>query len=157
MSTANIEQQAFDAWDKGELAQAFDLFSQAVALGLDGCMINLGYFHDEGIGTVQDKEKAMYWYKRAYRKGDSAAASNIAILYRERLRFRQSFQWFERAAEMGDGDAALELAKLYLTGTGVRRSSSGAVRCLQNALSSTHITEAGREEARGLLDEKIAL
>ena len=114
-------------------------------------MLNLGYFYDEGLGTKQDKDKAMYWYKHAYRKGSAAAASNIAILYRERSNYRLVFRWFEKAALLGDGDAAVELAKLYLEGTGVRRSNFLAERWLLEAVSSQFITEAGREEALSLL------
>ena len=99
----------------------------------------------------KDEEKAMFWYKRAYRRGDWAAASNIAILYRERGRHRLERQWFERAAALGDGDAEVELAKLYLEGKGTRRSEEKAMALLNRAIRSSHIMEAGREEAAELL------
>jgi hypothetical protein len=147
----DLEAQAHAAWENNQDTLAFQLFSQAVSAGLENCMLNLGYFYDEGLGTKQDKEKAMYWYKRAYRKGSSAAASNIAILYRERSNFRLVAQWFRKSANLGDGDSAVELAKLYLNGTGVRRSETEALHWLREAQSSRLITEAGREEASSLL------
>jgi TPR repeat protein len=116
-------------------------------------MLDLGYFYDEGVGTRQDKIKAMFWYKRAYRRGSSAAASNIAILYRERNQARQVFHWFRRAAALGDGDAQVDLAKLFLDGKGVRRSALKAKAALLAALASDLITEAAREEAAVLLSE----
>ncbi|MFT3734197.1 MAG: tetratricopeptide repeat protein [Rhodocyclaceae bacterium] len=149
----NLEEQAHDAWDSNQAARAFQLFSQAANAGQENSMLNLGYFYDEGLGTRQDKDKAMYWYKRAYRKGSAAAASNIAILYRERSNLRLMFQWFKKSAELGDGDSAVELAKLYLEGTGVRRSKADAVRWLAAATSALFISEAGREEALMLLLE----
>lgn len=149
----DIELEAHEAWERGEFERAFALFRQCADLGEVGCMIDLGYFYDEGVGTQKNKDKAMSWYKRAYRRGDSAAASNIAILYRESGRHRLERQWFERAVALGDGDAEVELAKLYLEGKGARRSTDKAVALLASAATSSSITEAGREEAAALLLE----
>jgi TPR repeat protein len=149
----DIELEAHEAWESGDLKRAYSLFRRCAELGQLGCMLDLGYFYDEGVGVKKDKEKAMAWYKRAYRLGDSAAASNIAILYRENGRHRLERQWFERAAVLGDGDAELELAKLFLEGKGARRSKEKAVASLTRAAKSNSITEAGREEAASLLRE----
>lgn len=147
-----VEIEAHHAWEQKDHPRAFALFSTCANLGAVGCMLNLGYFYDEGIGTRADKAQAMRWYKRAYRRGSSAAASNIAILYREQRRNRECFQWFVRSAQLGDGDAEVDVAKLYLQGVGVRRSPTLAKEALARALASQRITEAGREEAAALLD-----
>ncbi len=147
----SLEMEAHEAWDGGDLKKAFELFNQCAANGFIGCMLDLGYFYDEGLGVAQDKTKAMFWYKRAYRKGDSSAASNIAILYREQGRNNLMFQWFQRSVALGDGDSEVELAKLYMQGIGVRKSLSKAKELLRRAQASAHITEAGREEATEML------
>lgn len=145
------ELKAHEAWEAGNLALAFELFSVCAAQGSEGGMLDLGYFYDEGIGTPQDKEQAMHWYKKAYRLGSSAAASNIAVLYREQGRFSLSAEWFRRAIHLQDGDAEVELAKLLIAGKGVRKSLSAAMEHLLNALVSDRITPAGIEEAEELL------
>jgi len=150
---SEIELEAHDAWEKGELESAFSLFCQCAELGQVGCMLDLGYFYDEGLGVGIDKEKAMAWYRRAYRRGVSAAASNIAILYREQRRHRLERQWIERAVALGDGDAEVHLAKLYLAGKGARRSKAMAKALLTKATTSGKITEVSREEAAALLRE----
>jgi TPR repeat protein len=147
----SIEIMAHQAWGKGERKRAFDLFAEGAAMGQVGCMLALGYFYDEGIGIRKNKGQAMLWYKRAYRNGSSAAASNIATLYGEQHRDRLAFQWFRRAAQLGDGDANVDLAKCCLQGKGVRRSIPSAKRYLRAALSSTFVTEAGRDEAAALV------
>ena len=147
----SAEMEAHEAWEGGDLSKAYELFCQCASKGEVGCMLDLGYFYDEGIGVAKDKNKAMSWYKRAYRKGDSAAASNIAILYREKGRNDLTFQWFQRSVALGDGDSEVELAKLYMQGVGVRKSLSKAKDLLCKAQASTLITEAGREEATKLL------
>ena len=146
-----IEERAHQAWESGRLKVAFDLFSKCAELGSKGCMLDLGYFYDEGLGTAVDKQQAMWWYKKAYRLGCGASASNIAILYREQGKLRYSAQWFQRSALLGDGDSEVELAKLYISGRGVRKSLTAAKKYLKRALRSSSITPAGAEEAEELL------
>ena len=150
---SDIENRAHEAWDKGDTKLAFSLFKECANLGMFGCMLDLGYFYDEGIGTKKNKKEAMLWYKKAYRKGCSAAASNIAILYKEKNNNRLSFQWYSRAVKLGDGDARVDLAKLYLNGKGVRPSVTLAKRHLRLALKSKFITEDSREQAASILNE----
>lgn len=158
VSIEDLPSEADDAWESGELMRAFSLFSEGAALGIEGCMLNLGYFYDEGIGVSEDKAQAMHWYKRLYRRSkvtnplhSAVAASNIAILYREQGKHRLEFQWFQRSAQLNDGDSEVDLAKLYMEGKGVRRSLTLAKAALERALESNHITEADREEAADLL------
>jgi TPR repeat protein len=146
-----IEQDAHAAWDAGNLRRARVLFARGASLGAEGCMLNLGYFYDEGLGVRESKQKAMHWYKRAYRKGSSAAASNIAVLYAERGRFGLAVAWYKRAAALGDGDAELSLAQHYAIGIGVRPSLAAASQHARRAVRAQHITPAGREEAVALL------
>ena len=147
----DAELKAHEAWDSGNVSLAFEFFSECARQGSEGCMLDLGYFYDEGIGTAIDKKRAMYWYKKSYRLGSSSAASNIAILYREQGRFDLTAQWFKRAIQLNDGDAEVELAKLLISGKGVRKSFSAATAHLSNALISNNLTPAGKEEAEELL------
>jgi TPR repeat protein len=151
----DVEMRAHAAWEAGQPRRALRLFAQGAGDGIVGCVLMLGYFHDEGIGTRVDKAKAMSLYRRAWRRGYLGAASNIAILYREQGRHRMEFAWFDRAARMGDGDAEVELAKLLLAGRGIPASVRQAAKHLRAALRSELITEAGREEAKKLLSGSV--
>jgi TPR repeat protein len=140
------------AEEAGNFALALQSFERGAALSDAFCLFRLAYMYDVGeLGVAADKARAMQLYRRAWRKGDWAAASNIAILYRERGNSRAMFQWFKRVAAKGDGSAHLDLAKCYLKGTGVRRDAQSALRCLAFAVGSEHISEAEREEAQALL------
>jgi len=113
-SLADIELEAHSAWDNGRRARALQLFQRGADAGLVGCMLDLGFFYDVGIGTRTDKAMAMRWYKRAYRRGDAAAASNIAVLYKEQGKSRLAFGWY---------------AVLLLLGTAIRPWSSPDCIC----------------------------
>lgn len=92
----------------------------------------------------------MKFYMKAWKRGSHAAATNIAILYREMGNNRAMFGWYERVARAGDGSAQLDMAKCYLSGTGVRKDIQKALRCLAVANTSEYITEYEREEAQAM-------
>lgn len=142
---------AFAAGEDGDFERARKCYERGAALGDGMCFQALGYMYDVGEGVSVDKALAMKLYRKAWRRGDHAAASNIAILYRERGNMRTMFQWFERVAHAGDGSAQLEMAKCYLSGVGVRKDIQSALRCLAVAKTSYYITEYEREEAEALL------
>jgi len=129
-------------------AAAFRLYLRAAAEsgGRAGAQL-LGYAYDVGVGTKPDKRLALRWYLRAAREGDSLAASNMATVYRDDSKFRLMFRWYMRAVGMGDGDAALSVGYCYQYGIGTRRNLSLACRMFRRALTSSNISEAGREEA----------
>lgn len=134
----------------------FDLmrqcFEQGATLGDPQCLQSLAYMYDVGDGVLPDKVRAMTLYRMAWRRGSHAAATNIAILYREQGKPKLMFRWFERVARAGDGSAHLEMAKCYINGVGVRKNSQAAMQCLAVANSSFYITEYEREETQALLD-----
>ncbi len=146
-----VEDVAHQAWDAGDLKSAFGHFRAGAEHGWRGCMINLGYFHDEGLGTLRSKHAAMRWYRKAFESGDVAAATNIAILFRERGNPRRMCHWLRRGVLRGDGDALVDLARCHLGGTGVPKSTSRAVACARKALRSDWISLGAIEDARRLL------
>ena len=147
----SYEEEANSAWASGDLPGAFRCLRLGASDGQRSCMMNLGYFYDEGIGTLRSKHEAMRWYKRAFASGDSGAASNIAILFRERGSHHHMFRWFIAAARRDDGDALVDVAKCYQMGLGVPRSTMMTIANARKALRSTRLSVAGREEALGLL------
>ena len=151
MAAEAAEEAAHQAWDAGDLKPAFEHFRAGAALGWRGCMINLGYFHDEGLGTLRSKHEAMRWYRRAFESGDVVAATNVAILFRERGSQRRMCHWLWRAASRGDGDALVDLARCHLDGRGVPKSKSRAVACARKALRSNWISAGAVEDARRLV------
>ena len=139
---------AYDAAEAGNYQYARICYEQGAALGDAMCLQALGYMHDIGEGVAEDKCLAMRLYRRAWARGDHAAALNIAVLYREQGKLRLMFRWYERVALAGDGSAQFEMAKCYLSGIGVRKSMRAALRCLRLAIASAYITESEREDRR---------
>jgi TPR repeat protein len=73
---------------------------------------------------------ALYWYRRAYRRGYRSAANNVGIVYRNEGKPRQALSWFKRAVALKDADANVEIAKIHIES----KNWSEASRYLSQAL-----------------------
>ena len=151
----SLFEQASLAWEKGDEKKAFELFHQAAEQGDGNSLLNLGYCYDEGLGTQKNNKKAMYWYKKAAKKGDLPAYTNIAIYYSSIGDFHQAKHWYLDALKKGDKDGALGLAKLGLDGH-INLSHVEILEYLQiiiDAKGMVEVSEASQEEARLLIEQ----
>ena len=130
--------------DSGESRAAFRLFLAGAKAGDRVCQLNVGNCYDDAKGVRRNREAALYWYKRAYRRGDAAAACNLGILWRNEGKHARPLAWLKRAVKMGDDEANLEIANHYLKNEYLPRR---AITYLRKAVASSRVSEAGAEEA----------
>lgn len=114
---------------------------------------NLGVLLSNGDGVRKNVGQALLWLTKAHASGDSCAAQNIAMTYRENGDLRAAVRWFRKAASAGegDGDALVELGIHYYWGKGVRKDATVAVDCFRRAAKSKNICGFGRDDAFFLL------
>src|SRR5579871_1001323 len=122
VDTDALFEQASQQWESGNLKAAFKLFLMAAEGGDSGAQLNVGNFYSDGIGVARNREKALYWYRKAYRQGYAAAASNIGSLLRNENKIKLALSWFQKAAKLKDRDASLEIAKIYLEKKDLKRA-----------------------------------
>ena len=134
----------------GNRRSAFRLMLAAAKLGDIGAQLNVGNYYDHAQGVRRNRELALYWYKRACRRGYSAAAHNIGVMLRKENQVKCALKWFVRAVELGDTESNLEIGKHYLI---AERNPRRAIRYLRRVKSSDWVTEAGCEEAQKLLKQ----
>ena len=128
----------------------------AAKMGESGAQMNVGYMYDNGVGTKHNKQAALYWYKRAYRRGEACAAHNIGTVWRDAGNFQRALYWFERTIQMNrgdDGEANLEIAKLHLRKVQDVRK---AIFFLRRVCKSKNVTQSAVEEAQRLLQRTTA-
>lgn len=53
--------------DDHEFAEAFKLFKKAAEKDVADAMFELAHLYEVGYGTMQNRERAIYWYERCYR------------------------------------------------------------------------------------------
>jgi len=137
--------------ERGRHADALPLLLKGAKAGNTGCQILLGnYLSDGRKGIPIDQKRAVYWYKRAYKRGSSIGASNLGMHYRKQGDVDEAYRWFELAAESGDNEAHLELAKIWLHD---RDNKAKAIKHLKAVFQGNprDVSELGRDEARTML------
>ncbi len=125
----------------------------AAKLGDTAVMSNLGYFYDEGIGVKRNRPAAMYWYRKAYRKGNYAGANNIGVIYRMENKPRPALRWFEKAVALGDIDANLEIAQVYVRDLERPEAAKPYLERVTAGKPGVNVSEAFWEEARLILKD----
>src|SRR5882757_2261991 len=100
--------------DQDNLRSAFRLFLAAAKAGDVNAPARVGYCYDVGQGVRSNPAKALYWYRRAYRRGDAIAAYNMGTIWRDRRNLRRAEEWFRRSVRLGHDDGHLDIAKLYV-------------------------------------------
>ncbi len=136
--------------DSGNLKAAFRLFVAGAKAGDRSCQLNVGHYYDDGKGIRRNRAAALYWYKRAYRRGDALAAHSIGIMWRNEEKPKRAITWFRQAVNMGYHEANLEIAKYYI---GNENSLREAIPHLERVCRSNWVSEAGAEEAAQLLKQ----
>lgn len=145
--------KAIRLMEKRQFSAAFDCFHRGAQAGNPHCMLNVGYLYDEGVGVAPDKHAALFWYKKAWQRNEIAAATNIAILYKEIKNYTTAMQWLEAAIAQADDDAKLVLARFYLLGLGVNKDTVKTKSLLTAVTHSTTACAASIEEASYLLSQ----
>jgi len=131
--------------------KAAQWFRRAAEHGLSAAQNTLGVVLSNGDGVRKDVDEALSWLRKAFRAGDTCAAQNIAITYREIGDLRAAVKWFRKSADAVDGDALIQLGIHYYWGKGVRKNSKAAIRCFRMASKAKNISEGGRDDAFFLL------
>ena len=139
--------QAEKEWDRRNFRSALRLFREAGEAGHPGALLNLGYFYDRGIGVRRSRSAALLWYRRAWRKGDPFAASNIATIWRDARKMNRALAWFKKSVRAGNVGANLEIAKHYMEN---EKNPRRALAYLQRLLTSRVVSEVDLEEAKRL-------
>jgi TPR repeat protein len=140
-------------WERGRLRPAFRLMLTAAKMRESGAQVTVGYMYDSGVGTKRNKQAALYWYKRAFRRGEATAAHNIGTVWRDVGNFARALYWFEQALQLNsddDGEANFEIAKLYL---GKGQDHGKAALFLRKVCRSKNVTQECLQQARRLLKQ----
>jgi TPR repeat protein len=132
----------------GRKRSAFRLMLAAAKLGDSGAQVNVGNYYDDGKGVQRNRSAALYWYKRAYRRGDSCAAHNMGALWRGEGKLRRALYWFFRSVKLGDDESNLDIGKHFLHN---EKNPRKAILYLQRVTPKKCVTEDGVEEAARLL------
>jgi TPR repeat protein len=137
--------------EKGEFLSAFRCLLSGAKLGDTGCQINLGNYYDDGKVVKRNREAALYWYKRAIKKGEGPGAHNTGILYRTEGDFDRALFWFKRAVALGDVEANLWIAKVLIEDKKEPKLAARHLKLVCKAKPYAEVSFDGHHEAARLL------
>lgn len=78
----------------------FQTFLNYASKGHLKAMNLLAYLYEQGIGTAQDKEKAIYWYKKAAESDYLPSLINLARSYKRQADFSKAYEYACRLADL---------------------------------------------------------
>ncbi len=93
--------------------QAMSAYDTAVKDGYAAAMVNYGML----MGRLGDDKAEFAYYQQAADSGNTLAAYNLGVAYRDGLGtqpdIQKALQWFEKAAAKGDDTAAFNIGVIY--------------------------------------------
>jgi TPR repeat protein len=119
-------------YDKEDYASAFREFSIASSSGYAAAKGALGFLHDQALGTVADKAKAIALYREASDGNVAFAAHNLGVMLREGdgvpIDYASSLAYFRKAVDLGYRQSLVDIGFAYDNGYAVTRDHVEAVR-----------------------------
>ena len=126
------------------------LLEMAAGNGISEAMVELGNFFTDQE-TAESLSRALFWMKKAWRRGEFVVAQNIAIVYSKLGKSTQCHKWLERGYKRCRWSARFSLAKTYLCGYGVRQDVRKAEQLFMEVLSDSESVADDRRLARHYL------
>jgi TPR repeat protein len=116
-----------------------------------GCLSDLGYAYQHGIGVEKDVQKAITLYQKSIDQGSAGAKSNLGYLYLMgedvAKDYPRAIKLFQEAADENDIGGIINLAVMRFKGLGCDRDPGAAFSLLEKAVA------LGSEQAGKLLKD----
>lgn len=156
-----VYEYAYNLFDTGETKLAFDLFLVLANAKYASALNFLGYMYSGGYSVKKDHQKALSYYEKAHRLGDTTATQNIASVYRYDLKdYKKAKYWYRRLEKISfcQAEALFELAQMYYMGFGVKANKKKAIKMLMQVYNDDNLfyslCEDRREEVQILVEHQ---
>ncbi len=132
------------AYDNGDFATAYQIWSELAAQNDGRAQYALGVMYATGSGRDKDPVQAFEWFSKAAENGHLKAMYNLGIAYwigQGTLQDRQeATHWWRMAAERGDVVSQYNLGVAYYNGLGVEQDLVEAARWIRSAAELNYET-----------------
>lgn len=145
--------QAVAAYDAGDFAGAYRIWSALAAEDDLAAMRNAAQLLRQGKGVEKDSKKAFKLYSEAAEKGLVTAMANVGDMYLAGEGVEKNPQaaaaWYARAAAAGLSLAQVKLAEMYEQGLGVDRDPARARALIERAARNGYAPAQAKLAAMG--------
>ncbi len=145
--------QAVAAYDAGDFAGAYRIWSSLAAEDDLAAMRNAAQLLRQGKGVEKDSKKAFKLYAEAAEKGLVTAMANVGDMYLTGEGVEKNPEaaaaWYARAASAGLSLAQVKLAEMYEQGLGVERDPARARALFERAARNGYAPAQAKLAAMG--------
>ena len=118
-----------NAFEKGNLNKAFNLFTPLAEGGNAEAQTYLAFIHED----ANNVKEAVYWYELGAEGGNPYAQLNLAMMYAQGINgvtkdIKHAGKLYRQAAEQGLAQAQNNLGSLYYNGSGVKKNYAEALK-----------------------------
>lgn len=121
---------AYKAYYKKLYEMSFQLFMKGDIDSAD-VQLKIGWMYHLGRGVDKNIQKAVEWYRKAAKQGNSFAQVNLGILHANgdgvEKDYGEAVKWYRKAVEKWNADGQNNLGWMYANGLGVTKDESKAV------------------------------
>jgi TPR repeat protein len=132
-------EKGFAAYKDKQYHEALELFESLANKGYVSYQLFVGWMYAQAIGTDQDDNKALYWYKLAADNGAREGIFYCGYVYLEKREYQKSNKYFEIAGSQNYSPAIYRLAVAYDLGLGVDKDTDKATDYYLRASSLGHV------------------
>lgn len=104
--------------EAGDYAHALSIYETCANAGDIGCLQNMGWMYEHGLGVDTDYRVAMSYYTRAAEGGQVEAINNIGYMYQHGMGVPQdndtALSWYQRSAAMGYQKSAEHIREIQV-------------------------------------------
>lgn len=162
-------EDGFNAYIQQDYSTSRKILAQRADGGDTVAAYYMGMIYHFGLGTPQDRDEAVRWYKIAANKGLANAQYNLGLvscpgtLCTQEIASDAAF-WYKRAAKQGYAEAQHRLGLLYGRGLGVPKddvaasvwlSLAAAHGCLEAGLAREDIAARLKPEQLREVQERV--
>ncbi len=108
------------AFDRGDFAQALQLWRPLAEGGHVNAQINLAVMYEHGYGMERDLQRAAAWYLAAARQDSAIGQYNLGLFLAEHSSVipaeQDALYWLGKAADQGFADAQFQVGLMYAQG-----------------------------------------
>lgn len=97
--------------------KAFYAYYELAANGSSSSQRFIGWMYFLGEGVAKDKEKSLYWFKKAAAVGDLEAQFGLGRLYSSIGDNQSAIYWYQKSSSEGFLPSTYHVAKMNLEGT----------------------------------------
>ena len=99
---------------------------------------NVGAMYQDGRGVKADRDKALEWYEKAARQGNTRAVSRLDLMQANQASFLSELQ----RAEQGNAGSQYNIGNMFTKGNGTNMDLKQALGWYEKAASQGHIKAA---------------